>query len=90
METKKTEIPAPRGMTNGEYRNFKAAGHDPIFFTEEQNRDYPKSIVESREWVLENIYGGNFSDDVSRGKLMALANKTIAITNGFVEAETKN
>lgn len=89
METRKTEIPAARGMTNGEYKKFKDAGHDPVFFTAEQERDYGKNIVKSREWIIENIYGGNFSDDVSRGQLMALAEKTIKITNGF-EEEVKN
>jgi hypothetical protein len=89
MEKIKTDIPTARGMTNGEYKKFKEAGHDPVFFTVEKSVDYGKSIIESREWVIEHIYGGNFSDDVSRGDLMALAEKTMRITNGF-EAEIKN
>jgi len=89
MEKLKTDIPAARGMTNGEYKKFKEAGLDPIFFTPEKMENYGPSIVESKEYIIENIYGGNFSDDVSRGDLMALAEKTMRITNGF-ETETKN
>jgi hypothetical protein len=89
MEKLKTELPAARGMTNGEYKKFKESGHDPVFFTTEKLENYGKSIVESKEYIIKEIYDGNFSDDVNRGDLMALAEKTMRITNGF-EAEIKN
>lgn len=88
-EKKQTTIPEARSMSNDEYQRFKDAGMEPVYYTEDKLNRYGQSLVESREWVIENIYGGNFSGDVSRGELMRVAQKTIAITNGF-EEEIKN
>ncbi len=75
-----------RSLTVKEMRELRKAGLDPAFANKESGIDATTGMV---DWILDNIYGDQITDDMPYSEAFRVATDTYAMTYGR-ESEVKN
>jgi hypothetical protein len=74
-------LPKARSMTRDQIKKFREAGLDPAFL---KPSDGPINILrlngETAEWIADNVYPGQVSDDVPYSNILALSEETYLLT----------
>ena len=84
-DEKKHAIPI-RSLTVKEMRELRKAGYDPAFADKEDSAIATTGMV---DWILDNVYGGQITDDMPYSDAFRIATDTYALTYDR-EAEVKN
>ena len=85
--TKETTSNIPiRSLTVKEMRELRKAGYDPAFADKEDSAIATTGMV---DWILDNVYGEQITDDMPYSDAFRIATDTYALTYGR-EAEVKN
>lgn len=75
-----------RSLTVKEMREMRKAGCDPAFADKEDSAATTTGMV---DWILDNIYAGQITDDMPYSEALRIATDTYAKTYGR-EVEAKN
>lgn len=75
-----------RSLTVKEMRELRKAGCDPAFVDKDDSAAATTGMV---DWILDNIYAGQITDDMPYSEAFRIATDTYAMTYGR-EAEAKN
>lgn len=75
-----------RSLTVKEVRELRKAGCDPAFADKEDTAAATTGMV---DWILDNVYGDQITDDMPYSEAFRVATDTYAMTYGR-EAEVKN
>ena len=86
MADEKKHIIPIRSLTVKEMRELRKAGFDPAFADKEDSAAATTGMV---DWILDNIYGDQITDDMPYSEAFRIATDTYAMTYGR-EAEAKN
>ena len=84
-DNNKHSIPI-RSLTVKEMRELRKAGYDPAFADKEDSAAATTGMV---DWILDNVYGDQITDDMPYSEAFRIATDTYAMTYGR-EAEAKN
>lgn len=85
--TKETTNHIPiRSLTVKEMRELRKAGYDPAFADKEDSAIATTGMV---DWILDNVYGDQITDDMPYSEAFRIATDTYALTYGR-ESEVKN
>lgn len=84
-DEKKHTIPI-RSLTVKEMRELRKAGYDPAFADKEDSAIATTGMV---DWILDNVYGDQITDDMPYSEAFRIATDTYALTYGR-ESEVKN
>lgn len=84
-DEKKHTIPI-RSLTVKEMRELRKAGYDPAFADKEDSAIATTGMV---DWILDNVYGEQITDDMPYSEAFRIATDTYALTYGR-ETEVKN
>ena len=84
-DEKKHAIPI-RSLTVKEMRELRKAGCDPAFADKEDSAAATTGMV---DWILDNVYGDQITDDMPYSEAFRIATDTYALTYGR-ETEVKN
>ena len=86
MADEKKHIIPIRALTGKEMRELRKAGYDPAFADKEDSADATTGMV---DWILDNVYGDQITDDMPYSEAFRVAADTYALTYGR-ETEVKN
>ena len=86
MADEKKHIIPIRSLTVKEMRELRKAGFDPAFADKEDSAAATTGMV---DWILDNVYGDQITDDMPYSEAFRVATDTYALTYGR-EAEVKN
>ncbi len=86
MADEKKHIIPIRSLTVKEMRELRKAGYDPAFADKEDSAAATTGMV---DWILDNVYGDQITDDMPYSEAFRIATDTYAMTYGR-EAEEKN
>ena len=86
MADEKKHIIPIRSLTVKEMRELRKAGFDPAFADKEDSAAATTGMV---DWILDNVYGDQITDDMPYSEAFRIATDTYAMTYGR-EAEAKN
>ena len=75
-----------RSLTVKEMRELRKAGYDPAFADKEDSAIATTGMV---DWILDNVYGEQITDDMPYSEAFRIATDTYALTYGR-ETEVKN
>ena len=75
-----------RSLTVKEMRELRKAGYDPAFADKDDSAAATTGMV---DWILDNVYGDQITDDMPYSEAFRIAMDTYAMTYGR-EAEAKN
>lgn len=84
-DEKKHAIPI-RSLTVKEMRELRKAGYDPAFADKEYSAIATTGMI---DWILDNVYGDQITDDMPYSEAFRIATDTYALTYGR-ETEVKN
>lgn len=84
-DEKKHVIPI-RSLTVKEMRELRKAGYDPAFVDKEDSTVATAGMI---DWILDNVYGDQITDDMPYSEAFRVATDTYALTYGR-ETEVKN
>ena len=86
MADEKKHIIPIRSLTVKEMRELRKAGYDPAFADKEDSAAATTGMV---DWILDNVYGDQITDDMPYSEACRIATDTYALTYGR-ETEVKN
>lgn len=86
MADEKKHIIPIRSLTVKEMRELRKAGFDPAFADKEDSAAATTGMV---DWILDNVYGDQITDDMPYSEAFRVATDTYALTYGR-ETEVKN
>ena len=86
MADEKKHIIQIRSLTVKEMRELRKAGYDPAFADKEDSAAATTGMI---DWILDNVYGDQITDDMPYSEAFRIATGTYAMTYGR-EAEVKN
>ena len=86
MADEKKHIIQIRSLTVKEMRELRKAGYDPAFADKEDSAAATTGMV---DWILDNVYGDQITDDMPYSEAFRVATDTYALTYGR-ETEVKN
>ena len=86
MADEKKHIIQIRSLTVKEMRELRKAGYDPAFADKEDSAAATTGMV---DWILDNVYGDQITDDMPYSEAFRVATDTYALTYGR-EIEVKN
>ena len=86
MADEKKHIIPIRSLTVKEMRELRKAGFDPAFADKEDSAAATTGMV---DWILDNVYGDQITDDMPYSEAFRVATDTYALTYGR-ETEIKN
>ena len=86
MADEKKHIIQIRSLTVKEMRELRKAGYDPAFADKEDSAAATTGMV---DWILDNVYGDQITDDMPYSEAFRIATDTYALTYGR-ETEVKN
>ena len=86
MADEKKHIIPIRSLTVKEMRELRKAGYDPAFADKEDSAIATTGMV---DWILDNVYGEQITDDMPYSDAFRIATDTYALTYGK-ETEVKN
>lgn len=86
MADEKKHIIPIRSLTVKEMRELRKAGYDPAFADKDDSAAATTGMV---DWILDNIYGDQITDDMPYSEAFRIATDTYAMTYGR-GAEAKN
>lgn len=86
MADEKKHIIPIRSLTVKEMRELRKAGYDPAFADKEDSAAATAGMV---DWILDNVYGDQITDDMPYSEAFRVATDTYALTYGR-ETEVKN
>lgn len=86
MADEKKHIIQIRSLTVKEMRELRKAGFDPAFADKEDSAAATTGMV---DWILDNVYGDQITDDMPYSEAFRVATDTYALTYGR-ETEVKN
>ena len=86
MTDEKKHIIPIRSLTVKEMRELRKAGFDPAFADKEDSAAATTGMV---DWILDNVYGDQITDDMPYSEAFRVATDTYALTYGR-ETEVKN
>ena len=84
-DEKKPAIPI-RSLTVKEMRELRKAGYDPALADKEDSTVATTGMI---DWILDNVYGDQITDDMPYSEAFRIATDTYALTYGR-ETEVKN
>lgn len=86
MTNKTTNNIPIRSLTVKEMRELRKAGYDPAFADKEDSAIATTGMI---DWILDNVYGEQITDDMPYSEAFRIATDTYALTYGQ-ETEVKN
>ena len=86
MADEKKHIIQIRSLTVKEMRELRKAGYDPAFADKEDSAAATTGMV---DWILDNVYRDQITDDMPYSEAFRVATDTYALTYGR-ETEVKN
>jgi hypothetical protein len=86
MTNKTTNNIPIRSLTVKEMRELRKAGFDPAFADKEDSAAATTGMI---DWILDNVYGEQITDDMPYSEAFQIATDTYALTYGR-ETEVKN
>ena len=86
MADEKKHIIPIRSLTVKEMRELRKAGRDPAFADRDDSAAATTGMV---DWILDNVYGDQITDDMPYSEAFRVAADTYALTYGR-ETEVKN
>ena len=86
MADEKKHIIPIRSLTVKEMRELRKTGYDPAFADKEDSAAATTGMV---DWILDNVYGDQITDDMPYSEAFRVATDTYALTYGR-ETEVKN
>ena len=86
MADEKKHIIPIRSLTVKEMRELRKAGYDPAFADKEDSAAATAGMV---DWILDNVYEDQITDDMPYSEAFRVATDTYALTYGR-ETEVKN
>ena len=86
MADEKKHIIPIRSLTVKEMRELRKAGYDPAFADKEDSAAATTGMV---DWILDNVYGDQITEDMPYSEAFRVATDTYALTYGK-ETEVKN
>ena len=86
MADEKKHIIPIRSLTVKEMRELRKAGYDPAFADKEDSAAATTGMI---DWILDNVYGEQITDDMPYSEAFRIATDTYALTYGQ-ETEVKN
>ena len=86
MTNKTTNNLPIRSLTVKEMRELRKAGYDPAFADKEDSAIATTGMI---DWILDNVYGEQITDDMPYSEAFRIATDTYALTYGQ-ETEVKN
>jgi hypothetical protein len=86
MADEKKHIIQIRSLTVKEMRELRKAGYDPAFADKEDSAAVTTGMV---DWILDNVYEDQITDDMPYSEAFRVATDTYALTYGR-ETEEKN
>ena len=86
MADEKKHIIQIHSLTVKEMRELRKAGYDPAFADKEDSAAVTTGMV---DWILDNVYEDQITDDMPYSEAFRVATDTYALTYGR-ETEEKN